>query len=404
MRVIHLEFSKLGVGMSGGESCMLAFIRYLIQRGIRSILCTTDNAYNVYTGLGLGPGPYLEYRIIDSYDFEKRHHPFVSYLHRTPKALRLVKDVPLQADDVILCHNSFLPNALPCRALSRRRPEGVRIIHWLHMLAPSIWRGYEGEFTGKHQFPRPNVMHLAWSQTLQGRLLPRDATVLVDNPYFADRAERMFNGHIHVLKHFGIAEKCSLVDTAKEFDLVWMGRFHPQKGLLDAVEVFRLVHAAKPDARMLIIGGGDKNQEREITRRIAEYELTDAVHRTGVLMGAEKDAWLRKASLFLMTSTYEGLPLTIMEVFSLGLPIVAYDLPVYVHLGNSLLLTPTGNWQRAAMSLLELLDAEKHLHAKSVMVYRVAQQNTTVRMGAEIVAVLRARETGRSLADGVPNG
>ncbi len=386
MQVIHLEFSKLGLGMSGGESCMLAFIRYLVQRKIKSILCTTDNAEQIYRSLGLEPGPYLEYRTIQTYAFEKKHHPFVSYLQRTPKAVRLVKDLSVSTGDVVLCHNSFLPNMLTCRTLVRCHPSGVKIFHWLHMLAPSIWRGFQGEFTGGYQIPRPNVMHLSFSQRLHGRLLPKDATIIVDNPYFAERTARIFNGNIHVLSRFGIADKPDYVETEKEYDLVWMGRFHPQKGLFDAVDVLCKLRNDRPDARLLIIGGGDLRYEKQLKDKVSALGLDNAVVYTGFLGGEEKETWLRKAKLFIMPSYYEGLPLTIMEVYSLGLPIVAYNLPIYKQLAVGLLAVPPGDVTGMAHKAASVLVDTSQLHHLCKKVHQISQQHTSNLMGNEILA------------------
>jgi len=392
MQVIHLEFSKLGLGMSGGESCMLAFIRYLVQRKIKSILCTTDNAEQVYRSIGLEPGPYLEYRTIQTYAFEKKHHPFTSYLQRTPKAVRLVKGLSVSAGDVVLCHNSFLPNMLPCRTLVRRRPSGVKIFHWLHMLAPSIWLGFEGAFTGKYQIPRPNVMHLSFSQHLQGWLLPKDATIIVDNPYFAKRAARIFKGNIHVLSRFGIAENRPYVENEKEYDLVWMGRFHPQKGLLDAVDVLYRLRKDCPDAKLLIIGGGSTCYEKQLRDKISALGLDHAVVCTGFLGGEEKETWLRKARLFIMPSYYEGLPLTIMEVYSLGLPVLLYDLPIYKSINVHLLSAPLGDIEAMARKAANVLSDRLQLNELSQKVHRESRKYTTDVMGAEIESMFTNAE------------
>lgn len=81
------------------------------------------------------------------------------------------------------------------------------------------------------------------------------------------------------------------------------------------------VVAQAPDWRLLIIGDGP---ERDALRR----QIEDAgLERQVSLLPATANVadYYRQASLYLMTSRYEGLPMVLIEAMSFGLPLVAYD-------------------------------------------------------------------------------
>ena len=100
-----------------------------------------------------------------------------------------------------------------------------------------------------------------------------------------------------------------------------VGRLSNQKGFDRLIALWRGVAAQAPDWRLLIIGDGP---ERDALRR----QIEDAgLERQVSLLPAAADvaAYYRQASLYLMTSRYEGLPMVLIEAMSFGLPLVAYD-------------------------------------------------------------------------------
>lgn len=81
------------------------------------------------------------------------------------------------------------------------------------------------------------------------------------------------------------------------------------------------VAAQMPDWRLLIIGDGP---ERDALRR--QIEGAGLEQQVSLLPAtADVAAYYRQASLYVMTSRYEGLPMVLIEAMSFGLPLVAYD-------------------------------------------------------------------------------
>jgi glycosyltransferase involved in cell wall biosynthesis len=95
-----------------------------------------------------------------------------------------------------------------------------------------------------------------------------------------------------------------------------VAEFIPRKRHRDALAAF--VHLGRADARLAFAGGGPL--EEAMKRRVAELGLTHRVH----FLGFRDDipALMRASVAVLLPSEQEGLPRSVMEALSLGVPVV----------------------------------------------------------------------------------
>ncbi len=116
-----------------------------------------------------------------------------------------------------------------------------------------------------------------------------------------------------------------VVSNCDNHNIVWVGRFSEEKNPLDAVDIFDLVHDSFPDAKLSIVGTGDRRFENRLKQSIRKRGLEDAI----TLEGFHKDVkpFYQSASIFLLTSEYEGFSLVLQESMLAGLPTVMYELP-----------------------------------------------------------------------------
>jgi glycosyltransferase involved in cell wall biosynthesis len=105
--------------------------------------------------------------------------------------------------------------------------------------------------------------------------------------------------------------------------LIAAGRLTRQKGFDLLVEACAQVHERHPDWQVHIFGEGRKR--RKLTAMIEEHGLGGTVHLRGLTRNL--DAELAKASIFVLSSRKEGLPMVLLEAMSTGLPVVAFDCP-----------------------------------------------------------------------------
>ncbi|ACZ91852.1 glycosyltransferase family 4 protein [Streptosporangium roseum] len=101
------------------------------------------------------------------------------------------------------------------------------------------------------------------------------------------------------------------------------GRLVAQKGFDLLIPAFKQVVHHHPDWRLRIYGTGPK--KAALRALVKEHRLADNV----TLMGRSDrlDEELAHASLYVLSSRFEGLPMVMIEAMSHALPVVAFDCP-----------------------------------------------------------------------------
>ena len=108
--------------------------------------------------------------------------------------------------------------------------------------------------------------------------------------------------------------------------LLYLGRLHPKKGLINLLHGWRRFHcrADEPGGEWhLAIAGWDQvGHEGELRRIVATSGMGDSVHFLGPLFGAEKERTYAAATAFVLPSVSEGLPMVVLEAWSHRLPVL----------------------------------------------------------------------------------
>lgn len=108
-------------------------------------------------------------------------------------------------------------------------------------------------------------------------------------------------------------------DKAKE--VLTVGRLEPQKNQKMIIDSFAMISSKHPDYTLKIYGEG--SLRNELSKRIFELGLEHKVFLMGNIDNVDEK--LRQASIFVLTSDFEGLPNALMEAMVLGLPCVSTD-------------------------------------------------------------------------------
>ena len=160
-------------------------------------------------------------------------------------------------------------------------------------------------------------------------------------------------------------------DQEKKFDGIFLGRLSAEKGIYDLVKAWKIVTARKPDARLLVVGSTDLGVDRLIQVINENHlKLNIEIFVSSSTMNSESEDDRRKnvlrllkmSRLVVFLSRIEGWGLVPLEGLACGLPVVAYDLPVYkehIRVCDVAFLVPIGDYQKAAAVILDILNKQQ---------------------------------------------
>ena len=140
---------------------------------------------------------------------------------------------------------------------------------------------------------------------------------------------------------------------ADAFVIGGLGRLTHQKNFLFFVKVAAQVCAQLPSAHFVIAGTGP--DEAELRKQIAELKLNDRVRLLGFV--ADPTELYPALDCLLLTSRFEGLPMTILEAMACGVAIVASDLDGMREIlqnGTHATLVPSDDVDAFARAVLDL--------------------------------------------------
>lgn len=103
--------------------------------------------------------------------------------------------------------------------------------------------------------------------------------------------------------------------------LLFLGRIHPKKGVGELLDAW---HGFGGKWKLLVAGWDDGGHEPHLKAKAAAMGLEN-VEFIGSKYGSEKDRLLRSVDAFVLPSFSEGLPMSVLEAWSHGLPVVMTD-------------------------------------------------------------------------------
>jgi glycosyltransferase involved in cell wall biosynthesis len=263
---------------------------------------------------------------------------------RRKDAFRISREIGeiLRRENPDVVHAHGARSALPISLLPQaKRPAFVYTIHGFH---------YDKKGFGSRQFFK-FVERLCISRASQIIIVGKGDEAFAYKEGLVDdrrRWHQVYNG----------VELPSGVELAKtpEFDIVYVGRLHPQKNPLALPAILAAIRPRQP--RMLIVGGGElETALRESCRRLGvEHQVVMA----GAKSRADALDLMSKGRIFVLPSLWEGLSVSIVEAMKMRLPVVASKIAGNAELithGETGFLADPSSPEQFAAHIVSLLDS-----------------------------------------------
>lgn len=196
--------------------------------------------------------------------------------------------------------------------------------------------------------------------------------IVVLNQNFAEKYKKELDIDCDVIynpKSFSSDEKSDL----KEKCFVACGRFDYCKGFDLLVEAFN-IYAQKENEWKLVIAGNGKLLDN-IKRQVKVLGLEQRIVLLGQISNVQKV--LQKASIYLLSSRFEGFPMCVTEAYEMGLPVVSFDIPAMIPFKK-----------RGAVKTAKCYDVEEFAELMVEMVYNDKERSSISLKALEIAEEL----------------
>lgn len=302
---MKLLYCIAGTCHSGGMERVLANkANYLINHGYEVVIVTTDQQGKPsffplderIRCIDLG----INYEENNGKSFANKllHYPLKQYLHKK----RLTAVLKQEKPDITL--SMFCNDA----GFITRIPDGSKKVLEIHF----------SKFK-RLQYGRKGVWRLAdiWRSKQDEKIVQRfDKFVVLteeDKGYWGNLP------NITVIPNARTFIPQQVTDWNHK-KVIAIGRYNYQKGFERLIEIWRRVVDDFPEWRLEIVGDGEERDK--LQSLIETYELNNSI--TLVRSHNEIDKNYLSASIYVLTSRYEGLPMVLLEAQAFGLPIVSY--------------------------------------------------------------------------------
>lgn len=362
VRIYFFALGVTGTGISGGDRIFIELARRWCKKNTLTI-------YTSYEGVRLCKtqkltGNNLEITSIRNKRFEKLF--FINYLYKILVGIKLGLTLRLDSSEQVYLYpaSDFWMDVFPAVLVKLRFPNSKLIATWFQT-APSPIKGFaEGKREGAY---RLSAFYYWFMQRLTKPLINIFADkVIVNNedekkrfPKFSKKGNSIvLIGAVPLADINKWRHKNRIVK--KEYDGVFQGRFHPQKGVVELIDIWNKVVKKRPSAKLGMIGDGPLMDE--VKARIKKYELGKNIKLFGyVFDGDKKNRLFASGKVVLHPAFYDSGGMASAEAMAFGLPCVGFKLKAYEsYYPKGMVKAKTGDIDAFADEVLKLLRNNKY--------------------------------------------
>lgn len=228
-----------------------------------------------------------------------------------------------------------------------------------------VWHMHAGRFAVFYQQHRYAVR----------KVVNKSDVIIALSEYWKEYFKNEFpSKRVEIIKNVISAPKAHKQQTSY-FTLLFLGLLGKNKGIYDLLECI-WDHKVEFQGKLKLYIGGNGEIEH-VKQLIKEYGIADIVIFEGWVSGDKKIELLNKSDAYILPSYKEGLPISILEAMSYGMPIISTPvggIPEIVSNGENGYLVEPGNKEDIYKAIISLLnDSDLRNRMGSVSLSRVGE-------------------------------
>ena len=186
--------------------------------------------------------------------------------------------------------------------------------------------------------------------------------------------------------------------TVERKEIVTVGRLEPQKNQKLLINAFSELAKKIPDYTLVIYGEGSLRKELE--KFIESKGLKDRIFLPGAKNNIQE--YIKDASLFVLSSDYEGIPNALIEAMAIGLPCVSTDCSPggareLITNGENGVIVECRNSNELATAMARLLtdrESAKKMGTNAKKIYTRVDKNLVCNRWLDLIRDCRGRKNG----------
>ncbi len=351
--LLIISNNNLGSVQSGGDTIYLAFIRYWSKKFKITLWGSQESKHLLKLN-------HLTTNFIQTDTTNKFYQTTVTNLlwHNIRRIVKgfdvFIRDFQVfKKNDYCYTASDFWPDFLFGLLYKLFNPKGTWLCGY-YLVVPlpfSLYSPY------KHQ--KLKSFFYYYSQRISLFLSNKYADVILitslpDKKFFPKKKVVIVRGGVDTT----ISKKFSKIPLSKrKYDAVFQGRLHPQKGVLEMIDIWNLVVSKLPSAKLAIIGDGQLKQQ--LLEKIKNLNLQKNILYFGFQNSSKKYQIISHSKIVLHPAIFDSGGMSAAEAMAFALPGVSYDLPALkTYYPQGMIKTPIGNQKQFALNILKLLNSQ----------------------------------------------
>jgi len=269
--------------------------------------------------------PNIRYILLSPNPFDQREDIFslfLAYLIRAWQTMFLLAQLP--PFTTLHTTTDLIADTMPAYIYRSTHQKSIWIARFFHFYAPP-WkrRGSFFRNTGSYLLQRFSLL-----------LFTKADAVLVDNPLLKNDLEMKLSPHTKILISPGGVElekiRTLRPKPAFKSTALFIGRLSAHKGVYDAIEAWRIAHTHFPKYKLTLLGYCPPNEMKQIQAKVSDLNLGNVITFVGFVHERKLVyEYLRSSKMLLFLDHEAGFGLVVAEAMAAGLPVIAYNLPIF---------------------------------------------------------------------------